>query len=78
MWRFLNIPPVCSDASSQLMDMLWPPKHQFVPIEVLGVTDPEWRCITITIDSIFQDEPVGERGQRWQHESGWSRSLAPQ
>jgi uncharacterized repeat protein (TIGR01451 family) len=53
----LNIPPVCSAASPSI-DVLWPPKHQFMPIEVSGVTDPNGDVTTITIDSIFQDEPV--------------------
>jgi hypothetical protein len=53
----LNIPPVCTDATASL-DSLWPPNHKFVPVEVLGVTDPNGDAITITIDSIFQDEPV--------------------
>ncbi len=54
---FLNTPPVCSAASPSI-DILWPPQHQFVAVEVLGVTDPNGDAITITIDSIFQDEPV--------------------
>jgi uncharacterized repeat protein (TIGR01451 family) len=57
----LNIPPVCSTASPSI-DILWPPKHQFVPVEVLGVTDANGDAITITIDSIFQDELVDALG----------------
>jgi hypothetical protein len=53
----LNIPPVC-DAATPSQDMLWPPQHQFVPIEVLGVTDPNGDATTINIDSIYQDEVV--------------------
>ncbi|MGD2078731.1 MAG: hypothetical protein PVH18_10130, partial [Chloroflexota bacterium] len=53
----LNIPPVC-DAATPSQDMLWPPLHQFVPIEVLGVTDPNGDATTINIDSIYQDEVV--------------------
>ena len=55
--EILNIPPVCSDASPS-EDMLWSANHKFVPIEVLGVTDPNGDATTITIDSIFQDELV--------------------
>jgi uncharacterized repeat protein (TIGR01451 family) len=55
--EILNIPPDCSVASPSI-EILWPPKHQFVPIDVLGVTDPNGDVITITINSIFQDEPV--------------------
>jgi uncharacterized repeat protein (TIGR01451 family) len=57
----LNIPPVCS-AAGPSVDTLWPPQHQFVPVEVLGVTDANGDAITITIDSIFQDEPVDGEG----------------
>jgi hypothetical protein len=55
--EILNIPPVCSGAVPSIA-MLWPPRHQFAPVEVLGVTDPNADAITITIDGIFQDEPV--------------------
>lgn len=43
-------------------DTLWPPNHQFVPITVSGATDVEGDPIVITIDSIFQDEPVDSIG----------------
>jgi hypothetical protein len=57
----LNRPPDCS-AVSPSIDLLWPANHKFVDIEVLGVTDPEGDTITITIDSIFQDEPLDDAG----------------
>ena len=57
----LNSPPVCSTAAPSV-DMLWSPNHQFVPVEILGVTDPNGDAITLTIDSIFQDEPVDDTG----------------
>lgn len=53
----LNGSPDCSSASPSV-NTLWPPEHQFVPVDVLGVTDPEGDTFVITIDSIFQDEPV--------------------
>jgi hypothetical protein len=56
-----NQPPVCSDAMPS-NNTIWPPNHEFVPIDVLGVTDPDGDDVTITIDSIFQDEPVDGRG----------------
>ena len=52
-----NQPPVCGAAEAN-PEMLWPPNHKFVAISVLGVTDPDNDPVTITIDSIFQDEPV--------------------
>lgn len=56
-----NQPPLC-DAAVANPDMLWPPNHEFVAISVLGVTDPDSDPATITIDSIFQDEPVDVPG----------------
>ena len=41
---------------------LWPPNHQFVAIDVLGVTDPDGDAVTIIIDTIYQDEPVNAPG----------------
>ena len=55
--EILNIPPVCTEASPSL-DKLWPVNHKFVPIDVLGVTDDNGDAITISIDTIFQDELV--------------------
>ncbi len=52
-----NQPPDCSDASAS-PSSLWPPNHQFVPVQVIGVTDPDGDPVTITVNSIFQDEPV--------------------
>lgn len=57
----VNEPPECSEASPSTM-VIWPPNHGFIDVEVLGVTDPEGDAITITIDSIYQDEEVDERG----------------
>ncbi len=59
---WVNAPPDCTNAAPSQSE-LWPPNHQFVPITITGVTDPEGDPITITIDSIFQDEPVTGTGQ---------------
>ncbi|MFN2188923.1 MAG: hypothetical protein ACK2T3_09160, partial [Candidatus Promineifilaceae bacterium] len=59
--EILNIAPDCSGAYPSL-DMLWSPNHMFVPIEVFGVTDANGDPITLNIDSIFQDEPVNDKG----------------
>lgn len=56
-----NRDPDCSLAEASI-DTIWPPNHKFVAIDVLGVTDPDGDPITITIDSIFQDEPVDTFG----------------
>lgn len=57
-----NLPPDCSGASPSLAT-LWPPNHKFVPITILGITDPDGDPIAVTIDSIFQDEPVLANGE---------------
>jgi hypothetical protein len=57
----LNRPPDCSDASPSI-DTLWPSNHKFVAVDILDVTDPEGDAVEITINSIFQDEPVDSTG----------------
>lgn len=52
-----NLAPDCSAAVPSIA-AIWPPNHQFVPVSVLGVTDPDGDPVSITIDSIFQDEAV--------------------
>lgn len=56
-----NRPPVC-DAAYPSAAVLWPPNHQFVPIDILGVTDPDDDPVTIKVVSIYQDEPVNAVG----------------
>lgn len=56
-----NRDPDCSLAAPDIA-MLWPPNHKFTDVNVLGVTDPDGDPVTITIDSIFQDEPVDDNG----------------
>lgn len=56
-----NEPPVCSAAVADPAE-LSPRDSGFFPIDILGVTDANNDDVTITIDSIFQDEPVWGRG----------------
>ncbi|MEJ2752907.1 MAG: ExeM/NucH family extracellular endonuclease, partial [Chloroflexota bacterium] len=53
----LNAPPVCSTAMP-VPEELWPVNHEFVPVSIMGVTDPDGDAVMVTIDSIYQDEPV--------------------
>ena len=53
----LNRSPDCTQATPSQVT-IWPPNHKFVPITVLGVTDPESDSVTIKITGIRQDEPV--------------------
>ena len=59
--QVLNRPPDCSQAMPSI-DTIWPANHKFVPIQISGVTDPEGDETTITIDRVFQDEPVDSDG----------------
>lgn len=52
-----NRAPDCSSAAAAV-GRLWPANHKLVGGSVTGVTDPDADPITITIDAIFQDEPV--------------------
>jgi VCBS repeat-containing protein len=55
----VNDLPVCSLAYPSV-DSLWPPDKSLIPVEILGVTDPDvGDIITIAITAVFQDEPVG-------------------
>jgi len=56
-----NQPPDCSKARPSVAT-LWPPNNKFVPVQVLGVTDPDGDPVTITITAIRQDEPVDTFG----------------
>lgn len=53
----VNHSPDCSGARAAVA-RLWPPDHHFVPIEIVGITDPDGDPITITVTDITQDEPV--------------------
>ena len=55
-------PPVCP---GNLTVELWPPNHEYRPVDLAalaGVTDPQGLAITISIDSLTQDEPVNDTG----------------
>jgi len=56
-----NQPPVCSGALANPAS-LWTPDQQFVPIVVMGVTDPESDAMTITVTGVTQDELVNAKG----------------
>ena len=56
-----NQPPVCTKAAPSVAT-IWSPNHKFVKISILDITDPDDDPVTITIDSIFQDEPTDTNG----------------
>jgi hypothetical protein len=57
----VNDPPAC-DLAQAKPGTLWPPNHKLVPVEIVGVTDPNNDSVTITITGVTQDEPVNGQG----------------
>ncbi|MEZ4736529.1 MAG: tandem-95 repeat protein [Caldilineaceae bacterium] len=53
----VNDAPVC-DAATPSVSTLSPPDLRVAPVPINGVSDADGDSITITIDTIFQDEPV--------------------
>ena len=56
-----NRPPDCTRARAS-DDMIWPPNHEMVAVEIVGVTDPDGDPILIEVYAITQDEPVNTEG----------------
>ncbi len=52
-----NASPVCT-AAQAFPSALWQPNGQFVPIVIMGVTDPDGDSVTLTVTGVTQDEPV--------------------
>jgi len=59
--RSENAPPVCI-AAQAFPTVLWSPNHQFAPVVVMGVTDPDGDSVTITVTSVTQNELVNAKG----------------
>ena len=55
-----NTPPDCAAAKATLAT-LWPPNHAMIPVNILGVQDPDNNA-TITIARVTQDEPTNGLG----------------
>ncbi len=53
-----NSPPDCSETFADPGD-LWPPNRAISRISIGGLTDPDGDMVTVLIDSIRQDEPLG-------------------
>ncbi|MBI4603992.1 MAG: SUMF1/EgtB/PvdO family nonheme iron enzyme, partial [Planctomycetes bacterium] len=52
----VNDPPVCGGAQASAQ-VLWPPNHKLLPVQILGVADPDGNA-TVTITGVTQDEPT--------------------
>jgi hypothetical protein len=57
-----NQPPDCLAAQADPSVILWSPNHDFVPVNILGVTDPDGDTLTLTVRGICQDEGVLAKG----------------
>jgi hypothetical protein len=53
-----NSAPDCSGVTASPSD-LWPPNHKLAQVALGGATDPDGDAVTIAIDAVTQDEPVG-------------------
>jgi hypothetical protein len=51
----VNKPPDCSAAVADPGE-IWPPNHRMVPIEMLGVADPDGDPIAISVDAVVHNE----------------------
>jgi len=54
-------PPECDGAVASPAEV-WPPNGGFVPIDIVGVSDPDGDVTTITVTGITQDEAVDAPG----------------
>jgi predicted extracellular nuclease len=66
----LNAPLDCS-AAFPSKEILWPPNHRMHEVRVEGVTDPDGDLVTITVNSVYQDEPLKGRGSGWTGPDAW-------
>ena len=53
----INTAPTC-EAQPSVSEISWPPNHRWVPVTITGGRDVDGDPVLLTIDSIFQDEPI--------------------
>ena len=56
-----NDPPACT-AAQPSRTWLWPPDHDWAPIGITGISDPDNNPVTVVVTGITQDEPVNGPG----------------
>ena len=56
-----NAPPSCATARPS-DEVLWPPNHKLVSMEILGVSDPNGDHVKVKVTKVTQDEPVNGNG----------------
>lgn len=66
-------PPLGCSGAVPSIATLWPPNHRFVAVNVLGV---QGDSVAITIDNIYQDEPVATPGSGSTSPDGWGVDTA--
>jgi hypothetical protein len=57
----VNDPPACQLGRADPAS-LWPPNHRMVPIQIVGITDPNNNSVVISFTQVTQDEPVNGQG----------------
>jgi hypothetical protein len=56
-----NDRPRC-DLAQASPSLLWPPNHRLVPINIIGVSDPNNDTLGFTVTGVTQDEPTNGQG----------------
>jgi REJ domain. len=57
----IDAPPRC-DLAQASPGLLWPPIHTLVPVQLIGITDPDNDQVTLEVTGVTQDEPVNGLG----------------
>ena len=60
-YKINNNAPICVDGIAN-PDTLWPPNHDFLPIQIQGVFDPDQDSVSLRITRMLQDEPMNAQG----------------
>jgi hypothetical protein len=53
----VNDPPACELGRADPAT-LWPPNHKMMPVQIVGIGDPNNDGIAISVTGVTQDEPV--------------------
>jgi len=52
-----NAPPICSIANAST-GLITPPDNRLVPINIMGLTDPDGDPLSVSVNGVMQDEPT--------------------